>query len=81
MNVRVAWNWSGYAAYLNECELQVDRDDGKGFVVLAGGRILGYVDTEPFPSAPVPWTYRAIYRVAGNRVGQWSQPVSVSVVG
>jgi hypothetical protein len=81
MNVRIAWNWSGYAAYLNECELQVDRCDGKGFVVLAIGRILGYVDTEPFPLASAQWTYRAIYRSAGNRVGQWSKPVSLTVGG
>ena len=67
MNVRVAWNWSGYAPYLDQCELQVDRGDGKGFVVLAVGRILGYVDTEPFPTAPVAWTYRAIYRQQQSR--------------
>lgn len=79
MNVRIAWNWSGYASYLNECELQVDRGDGKGFVALASGRILGYVDTESFPDAPAQWTYRAIYHASGNRVGQWSQPVRVTV--
>ena len=81
MNVRVAWNWSGYASYLDQCELQVDRDDGKGFVTLASGRILGYVDTEPFPAAPTPWTYRAIYGSSGNRVGQWSKRVTLTVGG
>ena len=81
MNIRIAWNWSGYASYLNECELQVDRGDGKGFVALAVGRILGYADTEPFPATPVQWTYRAIYHAGGNRVGQWSQPVSLTVGG
>jgi hypothetical protein len=81
MNVRIAWNWSGYASYLDQCELQVDRGDGKGFVVLAAGRIIGYVDTEPFPMAPVEWTYRAIYRSGHNRVGQWSNPVSLTVGG
>jgi hypothetical protein len=81
MNVRIAWNWSGYASYLDQCELQVDRGDRKGFVDLTVGKILGYADTEPFPSAPVQWTYRAIYHAGGNRVGQWSQPVSVTVGG
>lgn len=79
MNVRVAWNWSGYASYLDQCELQVDRDDGKGFVTLAVGRILGYVDTEPFPATPAQWTYRAIYGSGGNRVGQWSKRVTLTV--
>ena len=37
------------------------------------------------PAAMVPakmaakWTYQAIYRVADNRVGQWSNPVSIAV--
>lgn len=81
MNVRIAWNWSGYSGYLDQCELQVDRGDGKGFVVLAVGRILGYVDTEPFPAAPAQWTYRAIYGSRGNRVGQWSPRVTLTVGG
>jgi hypothetical protein len=29
----------------------------------------------------VKWTYRAIYRLGDNRVGQWSKPVSVTVGG
>lgn len=81
VNVRIAWNWGGYGSYLNQCELQVDRGDGKGFVDLAIGSALGYVDTEPFPTATVTWIYRAIYRAGGNRVGQWSKPVSLAVGG
>jgi hypothetical protein len=41
----------------------------------------GYTDSQPFPAAPVKWTYRAIYRLGDNRVGQWSKPVSVTVGG
>jgi hypothetical protein len=41
----------------------------------------GYTDNQPFPAAPVKWTYRAIYRLGDNRVGQWSKPVSVTVGG
>ena len=43
--------------------------------------IPGYVDTQPFPATPVKWTYQAIYRVDDSRVGQWSNPVSVTVGG
>jgi hypothetical protein len=38
-----------------------------------------YTDTQPFPTAPVAWIYRAIYRVGGAQVGQWSLTVSVTV--
>ena len=36
-------------------------------------------DTQPLPAAPGKWTYRGIYRVDDDRVGQWSNPVSVMV--
>ena len=79
--VEVDWGWQGFSAYLDLCELQVDRGDGKGFVPLAFDTTPGYVDTAPFPAAPVKWTYRAIYRVGDVAVGQWSNPVSVMVGG
>jgi hypothetical protein len=81
LNVRIAWNWGGFGSYVNQCELQVDRGDGKGFVDLTIGSSLGYVDTEPFPRAPAKWLYRASYRAGGNRVGQWSRPVGLTVGG
>ena len=77
--VFVDWNWGGYSAFLDICEIQVDRGDGKGFVALAFDTTPGYTDTQPFPSAPVKWTYQAIYRVADSRVGQWSNEVSIAV--
>ena len=79
MNVRISWNWAGYAPYLDQCELQVDRGDGKSFVDVAISSSMGYVDTEPFPAVAVQWTYRASYRSRGNRVGQWSEPVALVV--
>jgi hypothetical protein len=78
-HVNVKWGWGGNGAYLDICELQVDRGDGKGFVLLAYDTTPGYTDTQPFPAAPVTWTYRAIYRVDDDRTGQWSLPVSVTV--
>ena len=77
MNVK--WNWGGYAAWLDICELQVDRNDGKGFVLLAFDTTPGYTDTQAFPAVPAVWTYRAIYRLGDNQVGLWSLPVSVTV--
>jgi hypothetical protein len=77
--VDVGWDWSGFANFLDQVEIQVDR--GQGFVALAFDTTPGYVDTQPFPTAPVKWTYQAIYRVGDNRVGQWSKPVSVTVGG
>jgi hypothetical protein len=77
--VDVDWDWGGFANFLDQIELQVDR--GQGFVALAFDTTPGYVDTQPFPAAPVKWIYQAIYRVGDNRVGQWSKPVSVTVGG
>ena len=78
-HVLIKWGWGGHSTYLDMCELQVDRGDGNGFVLLAYDTTPNYTDTQPFPAAPIKWTYRAIYRVADSRVGQWSLPVSVTV--
>jgi hypothetical protein len=78
-HVNVKWGWGGNSAYLDMCELQVDRGDGKGFVLLAYDTTPNYTDTQPFPATPTKWTYRAIYRVGDQQVGLWSLPVSVMV--
>ena len=80
-HVDIGWDWSGFSNFLDQIEIQVDRGDNKGFVALAFDTTPGYVDTQPFPAAPVKWTYQAIYRVGDSRVGQWSKPVSVTVGG
>ena len=77
--VLVKWNWGGFAAFLDACEIQVDRGDGKGFGLLTMDTTPGYTDTQPFPAARTVWTYRAIYQVNDARVGVWSQPVSLAV--
>ncbi|MBI5383513.1 MAG: hypothetical protein HZA90_02370 [Verrucomicrobia bacterium] len=79
--VLVGWGWQGNSAYLDMCEIQVDRGDGKGFGLLAFDSTPNYVDTAPFPAAPTKWTYRAIYRLGDSQVGQWSQPASLTVPG
>ena len=32
--VAVGWGWGGYVAFLDICEIEVDRSDSKGFVML-----------------------------------------------
>ncbi len=78
-HVQVDWDWQGNSAFLDMCEIQVDRGDGKGFGVLAYDTTPGYTDTAPFPATPAKWTYKAIYRVNDAEVGQWSNPVSIVV--
>ena len=79
--VIVDWNWGGNSAYLDMIELQVDRGDGKGYGLLAYDTTPGYTDTAPLPATPTKWKYKAIYRVADQRVGLWSNEVSITVGG
>jgi hypothetical protein len=75
--VNVKWGWQGNVAYLDICEIQVDR--GSGFALLTFDTTPGYTDTQPFPAAPAKWTYKAIYRVNDAQVGLWSNPVTITV--
>jgi hypothetical protein len=77
--VQVTWGWGGNSAFLDLCEIEVDRGDGKGFALLTYDSTPNYVDTAALPNTPMKWTYRAIYRVGDRRVGQWSKPVTVTV--
>jgi hypothetical protein len=78
-SVEVDWGWQGNGAYLDNCEIQVDRGDGKGFNLLTYDTTPGYTDTQPFPATPVKWTYKAIYRADDTQVGLWSNPVTLTV--
>ena len=77
--VNVKWGWAGNSAYLDLCEIQVDRGDGQGFKLLTYDSTPNYTDTQPFPATPTKWTYKAIYRVDDAQVGIWSLPVSIVV--
>jgi hypothetical protein len=77
--VQIGWSWQGQSAFLDMIRLEVDRGDGKGFVLLAMDTTPGYTDTMAFPAAPAKWTYRGIYCVGDSEVGQWSNPTSVMV--
>lgn len=77
--VFIKWGWAGLSEYLDSCEIQVERGDGKGFGLLTVDTTPGYTDTQAFPATFTKWSYRAIYRVGDEQVGVWSQTVSVSV--
>ena len=75
----VKWGWGGNSAFLDSCEIQVDRADGKGFSLLTIDTTPGYTDTQTIPIASAKWSYKAIYRLDDHQVGLWSQPASVTV--
>jgi len=60
-------------------EIWVDRGDGKGFIFLAIDTIPDYTDTQPLPATAAVWKYKAIYIIADERVGSWSDVVSLPV--
>jgi len=73
----VGWKKQG----MDAIEIEVDR--GSGFVFLAIDTVPDYADTAPLPAAGASavWKYRAIYRLDDERVGQWSDVASISVMG
>jgi len=77
----INWTWQGNSAYLDMIELQVDRNDGKGFGQLVFDTTPGYTDTFPQPAALTKWKYKGIYRVGDQQVGLWSQEMSITVGG
>jgi hypothetical protein len=79
--VAIKWGWQGNSAFLDACELLVDRNDGKGYVPLTIDTTPNYNDTAPFPAAKTVWSYKAIYRLEDKQVGLWSQIVTVAVGG
>ena len=55
---------------------------GKGFAFLAVGTVPDYTDTQTPPAGQSAlWKYKAIYRQGDDRVGQWSDVVSIPVAG
>ena len=77
--VVIGWTKQG----MDGLEIWVDRGDGKGFIFLAVDTIPDYSDTAPMPAAgqSALWKYKAIYLQADQRVGQWSDVVSIPVAG
>jgi hypothetical protein len=75
--VDISWTKQG----MDGLEIWVDR--GTGFVFLAIDTIPNYTDTAPMPAVgqSALWKYKAIYRQGDDRVGQWSDVVSIPVAG
>jgi hypothetical protein len=73
----VGWKKQAFDAV----EIHVDR--GQGFAFLAIDTIPDYLDTAqlPAPGASALWKYRAIYRLADEQVGQWSDESKITVTG
>ncbi len=72
----------GWSAWLNLCEIQEDRGDGKGFALLTIDTTPNYTDTTPLPAGQsAVWKYRAIFHQGDARVGQWSETASIAVAG
>lgn len=76
-HVDLGWTKQG----MDGIEIQVDR--GAGFVFLAIDTVPGYTDTAalPAPGQSALWKYKAIYLQADQRVGLWSDIVSLPVAG
>jgi hypothetical protein len=75
--VDIGWLKQG----MDALELWVNR--GAGFVFLAVDSIPDYTDTAAMPAAgqSALWQYKGIYLQADQRVGQWSDVVSIPVAG
>lgn len=52
-----------------------------GFALLAMNTTPNYLDTTAAPTTPQRWTYKAIFRVGDQRVGQWSDEVIIIIGG
>ena len=80
-SILVGWGWQGFSAFLHMLEIQVDRGDGKGWVILDFDTTPDYTDTAPFPATLTKWKYRAIYRLDDAQVGLWSDVREIVVGG
>lgn len=52
---------------------------GTAFAFVAIDTEPDYLDNTPLPATPAVWKYRAMYLIANEPVGQWSDVVSISV--
>lgn len=71
--VEVQW----VKGHADSIRIEVDRD-GKGFQFLTIDTVPNYTDTTPMAAAGT-WKYKAMYEIADELVGQWSDVVSTAV--
>ena len=67
--------------HADSLDIHVNRNDGAGFIFLATDTQPDYVDTTPLPAGSASWDYKAIYSIADEIVGHFSDVVQVSVRG
>ncbi len=62
-------------------DIYVDRNDGAGFVFLATDSQPDYTDTTPLPQGvdSAVWEYQAIYKIADEQVGKYSESIKVTM--
>src|SRR3989339_593979 len=62
-------------------DIYVDRKDGAGFVFLVTDTFPDYLDTFPVPAGvqTAVWDYKAVYSINDEQVGQFSDPMPVTV--
>lgn len=61
-------------------DLYVDRNDGKGFVLLYGCNGAKYKDLSPLPDSVTTWIYKAVYKIGVEQIGSFSEPTSIAVI-
>jgi hypothetical protein len=61
----------------------IEKDSGNGFITLDKDFHPDFIDSSPLPphGQTALWRYRAIYILNDEKVGQWSDIVSTSVMG
>lgn len=62
-------------------EIHRDRGDSQGFVLLTIAHTTRVPDPTPLPAGSANWQYKAIYRLKDERIGNWSDVVSIVVGG
>ena len=64
-------------------QIYKDSSDGKGFVRFDKATTSKYIDESPLPPSgtAVVWTYKLIFIKGNKEIGNFSNPVSISVVG
>ncbi len=65
-------------------QLMINRNDGKGFVLLAMTTHFSYLDGFPLPAinTSVIWLYKGVYLdTKENEIGEWSEVAQITVTG
>ncbi len=70
-----------FRALIQQVKNHPSYNDAMGQALGIEGDIQSGPDLMTIQPVPAKWTYRAIYRIGDQSVGQWSSPVSVMVGG